>query len=447
MGIVYQVEDLELSETVAIKVLFAGTDVGPDLLARFKREVSLNRRIKHPNVARLHEFGMSDEVPFVTMEFVPGRTLLAWLRTFGRLSIPSAVSILRQVCLGAHAAHALGTVHRDLKSANVMVTEEGHASILDFGLARGVGGADLTGMNLVGTPEYIAPEQALGGKVDARTDVYAIGVVAFEILTGTLPFTGGPPIGLAMRHVSDPIPDTMEETGIPRPVVALVRSALEKDPALRPQSARVFAESLRALPGGDAVLPPSGAAAALAPSGGGGAQTEVRAARAPSSRSTRKAVPVTLVHRHRPVVLVVERDAEERARLVEAFAAAGCETRDAADGAAALEAHAKERADLVVMAVSLPGMDGFDVARILKSGPRSAEVQVILVTEKLLPQQIAFAQQVGAAELVTRPKVPAVLTFKAWHHLKRRGFLSPQEIESAKSKGRAAVDGKKEPDR
>jgi CheY-like chemotaxis protein len=448
MGVVYEAEDLELGETIAIKVLIPGRGPdGADMLARFKREVTLARKIKHPNVAGLHEFGTSGDLAFITMEFVPGRTLLSWLRELGRFAAPSAVSVLRQLAFGAHAAHRLGIVHRDLKSANVMLNEQGQASILDFGLARGRGSSsgDISATHILGTPGYMAPEQVLGREVDARTDVYAIGIIAFEILTGTLPYTGEGVAAVALKHVNEPLPDTLDRVPMPTRLREIVKRALSKEPEDRPAGARELAEELRGLPGGDKLVPPR---SARLPATASAAETPTVVARSgPRARQAADvpAAPATVARRRRPVVIVGESDPGERARIVEALEKSGCETVSSPDGASALDTLRTRQVDLLVLAVALPGLDGFDVARVLKSDPKTKGIPVLLVTQRLTKEQSTFAQQVGAVEILARPQVLSALAWKAWRPLKRAGFLTPEELESARRKGRAALEGKDDP--
>jgi serine/threonine-protein kinase len=207
VGIVYKARDLELDEVVAIKVL--SPDLAKDdeaVLTRFKREINLNRKIKHPNVARMYDFGISGSYPYITMEFVPGKDLWTLIRDERRIEPARAVPILRQIARGCSAIHELGIVHRDLKSQNVIVDEHGAVAIVDFGLARwNLGGGFTLDSIILGTPQYMSPEQASGRPVDARTDIYSIGIIAFEALTGQLPFTGDSPIAVAMKQINDPV--------------------------------------------------------------------------------------------------------------------------------------------------------------------------------------------------------------------------------------------------
>ncbi len=237
VGVVFKARDLELDEVVAIKVLSPDLtrDDQETILARFKREINLNRKIKHPNVARMYDFGMSGEYPYITMEFIPGRDLWTIVHEDGRVPPAQAVPILRQIARGTEAVHRLGIVHRDLKSQNILVDGNGAVAILDFGLARATVSESFTLDHIIlGTPQYMSPEQASGKPVDSRSDIYSIGIIAFEMLTGTLPFTADSPIAVAMMQISDPIPDSLKHFPEISPALrGIVMRCLEKQPAAR----------------------------------------------------------------------------------------------------------------------------------------------------------------------------------------------------------------------
>lgn len=216
MGIVFKVLDVELGESVALKVLLPDSEPEDDeCLERFRREVSLGRQVRHPNIARVHSLGNAGGLSFLTMELIHGRTLADLLAAAGRLAPAAVVDYLGQVALGVGSAHETGIVHRDLKPQNIMVDDQGKVTVLDFGLAHRPTLAPLTSaLSFIGTPRYMAPEQTTGGKVDPRADVYALGVIAFELLTGKVPFQGSTPwIPLACTSSSP-----YRRTGSRRPV-------------------------------------------------------------------------------------------------------------------------------------------------------------------------------------------------------------------------------------
>ena len=462
MGIVFRVHDLELDEEVAIKVLSPDWETDDQqLLTRFKREINLNRKIKHPNVARIHDFGMSGDFPYITMEFVPGADLRTLIQREGRLAPPTAISILRQIALGSDAAHRLGIIHRDLKSQNVMVEESGAVAILDFGLARGKQSVTLTlDSVMVGTPHYMSPEQALGRPTDARSDVYSIGVMGYEMLTGKVPFDGESPLVIAMKHVSEPIPEEMSRfPDISPELSSIILRALAKNPDARfPSAAELEAElaMLRpfapaALPG-PVVFPPEAPVpgpdwpqiepdSTPLPSGPGapvpsvpGRTFDVSAASIPAGKAATpfgpKAPPAPPKKTRRPVILIVSDDARTRTDLSDEFGRYACESIGAASGEKALELLLKEDVDLVLMDTSLPGMDGFDVTRILRSQPVTTDLPVVLMSARIDRSRFAFAIQSGATDYMLRQAKSETIVGRLWHILEHHGFVPPKENEA-----------------
>ena len=192
MGMVYRAQDEQLDLPVALKVLRPDLGCDTHQLERFKQELVLARQVSHPNVVRTHDIGSDGESIFLTMDFVAGRSLGELLHDERRLDPERAAGIARQVASALAAAHEAGVVHRDLKPANVLVEGSGRVAITDFGVARSLGGGGLTQPGVVvGTLDYLSPEQARGGTVDGRSDLYALGILLFEMLTGKLPFAGG----------------------------------------------------------------------------------------------------------------------------------------------------------------------------------------------------------------------------------------------------------------
>ncbi len=208
MGVVYQAHDMELDVDVALKLLRPELASRPDAFERFRQELLLARQVSSPHVVRIHDLVRHGEVWLISMDFVPGQSLERLLDTKGHLPPEDAIRIVRQLALGLAAAHQRGVVHRDLKPANVLMTEDGEARITDFGVARSAGSTGITVSGvIIGTPEYLSPEQARADPVDGRSDLYALGLIFFEMLTGTLPFRGGTPAEmLAQRIVRDPPP-------------------------------------------------------------------------------------------------------------------------------------------------------------------------------------------------------------------------------------------------
>jgi serine/threonine-protein kinase len=241
MGVVYRAHDRQLDEDVALKVLRA--DVlreDPALLDRFKQEIKLARRITHRNVLRTHDFGEAGGTPYISMEYLEGVTLKDLLRNKGALPLGVGLRVAKQACQGLEAAHHGGVVHRDIKPHNMLILPEtGELKIMDFGISRvsemkgAAGGLTSTGV-VMGTPDYMPPEQAQGKTADFRSDIYSLGVVLFEMFTGRLPFDGASAMEVVVAHIQKPAPRprTVNPT-LPAELDALIVRCLEKSPERR----------------------------------------------------------------------------------------------------------------------------------------------------------------------------------------------------------------------
>jgi serine/threonine protein kinase len=442
VGVVFKAHDETLDDVVAIKVL--SPDVERDdqeLLQRFKREINLNRKIKHPNVARMFDYGLSGDYPYITMEFIAGKDLWTVIDERGKVPPAETVAILRQVARGAHAMHELGIVHRDLKSENVVIDAAGAAVILDFGLARGAFSHNMTlDSVLIGTPHYMSPEQALGKKVDARSDIYSMGIIAYEMLTGRLPFNANSPVATAMKQVSHSLPEE-PLAGMPPELVAVIHRACAKEPGNRYASAEDFETELALLklttarPPDDVSQELDRALEAIVMKGRPASPAEPEKAPA--------AAPEPPKEPRVPLVFVVSDDVRELMKLSTAIFQTGCKTREAHSGEEVLEALSKERADLVLADVELPGMDGFDVTRVLKSQRENADVPVLLVTRRPDRSQLAFAIQSGAADLLSRPFEPETLSDAIWKILSHRGFGREGAPETGERSRKSKVESRK----
>ena len=244
MGMVYKAEDEQLGLPVAIKVLRPDLARDGRRIERFKQELVLGRQVSHPNVVRIHDIGSDGDLVFLSMDFVPGRSLGELLAAEGALPADRAVAIARQVASGLAAAHDAGVVHRDLKPGNILIDDSGRAAISDFGIARSLGGpgATLPG-SVVGTLDYLSPEQARGGEIDGRTDLYALGILLHEMLTGELPFAGGSATEVLAQRLTGSTRERLPAE-IPRPLAEVVRRLLQREPDRRPASAGEVLEDL-----------------------------------------------------------------------------------------------------------------------------------------------------------------------------------------------------------
>jgi serine/threonine protein kinase len=240
MGKVYKVFDTDIKEKIALKLLRPEIALDKETIERFSNELKLARKIRHKNICGMFDLGKAEGTTFITMEFVPGEDLKKFIRKSGQLGAGRAVSIAKQVCEGLEEAHRLGVVHRDLKPQNIMVDEDGNARIMDFGIARSLRGKSITGAGvMIGTPDYMSPEQVEGKDVDQRSDIYSLGIILYEMLTGRVPFEGDTPFTIGVKHKSEIPRDPREiNTQIPQDLGGLVLKCLEKDKAKRYQTAQ-----------------------------------------------------------------------------------------------------------------------------------------------------------------------------------------------------------------
>jgi tetratricopeptide (TPR) repeat protein len=249
MGRVYRVLDNKLSEEIGLKLVRPEIASDRAVIERFSAELKLARQVVHRNVARMFDLNEEAGVPYITMEYVKGENLKRLIRKVGHLSPSQALPYACQICDGLAEAHRLGIVHRDLKPQNIMIDEEGQAKILDFGLARLLdqGGRD-GGSSRSGTPAYVSPEQIKGTPADARSDIYSLGVLIYEMLTGHTPFKADHVDQILDMHLHD-VPETPHELnpGISAELSALVMKCLEKDPAARLQTAEELGQALGCL--------------------------------------------------------------------------------------------------------------------------------------------------------------------------------------------------------
>jgi formylglycine-generating enzyme required for sulfatase activity/cephalosporin-C deacetylase-like acetyl esterase/predicted Ser/Thr protein kinase len=249
MGRVYRVLDKKVGEEVALKLIKPEIAADEKTILRFRNELRTARNIGHPNVTRMYDLGEDEGAHYITMEYVRGEDLKSFIRRSGRLTVDKAVTIAGQVAEGLAEAHRQGVVHRDLKPQNIMIDRDGNARIMDFGIARSVKSGGTTGGGvMIGTPEYMSPEQVEGKTVDQRSDLYSLGIILYEMLTGRVPFKGDSVLSVAMKQKSEPPPDPQRQNlQIPDSLSRLILKCLKKEATERYQTAEDLVAGLKAV--------------------------------------------------------------------------------------------------------------------------------------------------------------------------------------------------------
>jgi putative two-component system response regulator len=373
MATVYRAHHPALDRYVAIKVL-------PDFFAedesyreRFQLEAQSVARLRHPNILNAFDFGQDRGIPYLVMELIEGGTLAD--RTGSPMDLQQVVRLLRPIAGALDYAHAQGVLHRDIKPSNILIRQDGTPVLADFGLAKLADSVrKLTATGVVfGTPEYMSPEQAVGERLGPGTDQYSLSAVAYEMLTGHVPFQGDTPGAVLISQISRVIPATRE---LPGEISGHVDEVLRRGMAKAPQDR----------------YPTLGAfVAALTPA-------------AWPSLITDAAQPKSNGMPHRvPIVLVVDDGAANRELIEACLAGIDCEIRTAEDGRTALRMIEQDAPDLVLLDVQMPGMDGYEVCARIKHGPRGALLPVVMITALDHTHDRVMALEAGADDFMSKP--------------------------------------------
>jgi TolB-like protein/predicted Ser/Thr protein kinase len=383
MGAVYRGRDPELDRPVALKVMLHAT---PDFVQRFRREAQSIARLAHANIVQVYDFGVDGENnPYFVMELIDGTPLDELVRTRGKLPALDVVRLAKHAAAGLAAAHRAGIIHRDVKPSNLIVDARGHVKLVDFGIARMESGAQLTNAAaLMGTPGYMAPEQAMGKKVDARADIYALGMTMFEMCAGHPAFTADDPIALVVMNMQQPLPDLRQHAaGVPEELASLIEMMAAKDPDARLQTCDAVVAALEDI------------------------EARLRTGTASFERRTDQAaaaIPATNVHAQRPA-------------SVDAAVAAGLQTFDIPQKGGAKKSKAPLAVGVGVGALVLIGGIGVVVMMSRKpivEGPPATAVQPEPIKTVVKPADTTIENQVKlpSAAKLDGPLRVAVLKFK-----------------------------------
>ncbi len=355
MADVYEAWDLELDEAIAVKVVHPDVASREEMVSQFKKEIKLARKIVHPNVCRIFDFGSDQELKFVTMELLEGSTLDRLTRERTDLDLDTKIEMFREILTGLEAAHQTGIIHRDLKPQNVMVTPEGRAVIMDFGIARELDTSeiDTSSSDVVGTPAYMAPERMLGNPVDQRADVYSLGVILFELATGRRPFSGLTVFDMAQNQLSvDPPPPSAINPELPPWLEPIILKMLAKQPEDRFQN---VAEVMADLPKSDRIK----------------------------------------------TVLLVDDDTIMLNLVGVHLNQAGISVVTAKDGAEGVSMMLEKDPDLLCLDFTMPQMDGFQVADYVHR--LGKKIPIFMLTGMQDPQYEKQAARLGIEQFFTKP--------------------------------------------
>jgi serine/threonine protein kinase len=253
MSTVYKAYDPNLQRPVAVKLIHPHLSRDPEFVRRFEQEAAAVAQLRHPNIIQVYDFNHDDDIYYMVLDFIPGRTLKDWLKTLSntkrRLPVADAVRIMTAVCDAVAYAHEHGILHRDLKPGNIMLTPKGQPILMDFGVTKMLDATDYTATGtIVGTAKYMSPEQARGERPDERSDIYSLGVMLYELVAGHPPFEADTTVAVLMKHVNEPVPDIRQiQSDLPDALVEIIEKALAKERKDRFQNAAHMSAALKLL--------------------------------------------------------------------------------------------------------------------------------------------------------------------------------------------------------
>jgi serine/threonine protein kinase len=408
MGTVYSARQRELDRRVAIKVTRPELVYSFQIMERFRREAATTAKLRHPNIVTVYDFAtLPNGRSFLVMEFLSGPSLMKWLEEHAPAPIDTVVDYLKQVCRAIGALHRAGIVHRDIKTSNIIlpdpVNPDDTVKVVDFGIARlrdTSDGGRLTGKSVLGTADYLAPELIEGGEADPRSDLYALGVVAYEALAGAPPFRGASKSAVLLQHLTKtPARPSTLRSDLHSNFDDVLLRCLEKDPMQRYPSAEALAEAL------EAALSPN-----TAPNLPWASTTSVHEAAATSSTD--------VVAPDRPRVLVIDDEEDVRAVSRAALEDAGYEVATAADGIEALMRLGAGSYDIILSDVDMPNLDGFKLLEVVSR--KGVTTPVIFITGKVDEENEIRGLELGAQDYLRKPVAPSVLLARVRTALARR---------------------------
>ncbi|MFC1850586.1 protein kinase [candidate division CSSED10-310 bacterium] len=361
MADVYKARDKELDEIVALKILKSSYSKDEDMIARFKREIKIARKVKHNNVCGIYDFGFFEGTFYISMEYVPGETLteVMWGRRLGGNIV---IDILRGLIDALQVAHQQHIIHRDLKPQNIILLGE-KPIITDFGIARHFGQSDLTKHDeILGSPNYMSPEQVLGRSLDQRSDIYSLGIILYQMVTGILPFAADTPILMALKQVNE-LPRHVNEINpdVPATIQKIIMKCLEKSPENRYQNVSEILPDL---------------------------EPDVTASPELVSKVT---------------ILIADDDEDMRGLMKKWLEKEGYGVLSVTNGEEAVAKAIAEKPDLICLDYMMPTMDGYQAAEFLLNNESTANIPIIMITATSDQEYKAYSKSIGIKDFITKP--------------------------------------------